>query len=123
MTLRTLAPAADWDAEAHADAVAAFAALADEAYTVRVWCDDGCKDCRALLPAFGAALAAAGVPDDRVVQYAVERLPEGEKRGPLVDAYDVSRIPTVVVERDGEVVARYEEGVGEPIPSYLAERL
>ena len=123
MTLETLAPAADWDAGEHADAVAVLAALADEAYTVRVWCDDGCKDCRALLPAFGAALEAAGVPDDRVVQYAVERLPEGRKRGPKVDEYDVSRIPTVVVERDGATVARYEEGVGEPIATYLAARL
>lgn len=123
MTLETLAPAADWDAEAHGDTVEALTSLGDPAVTVRIWCDDDCEDCRALLPTFGAALEAADVPAERVVQYAVERLPEGRKRGPQVEAYGISRIPTVVVERDGDEVARYEEGVGEPIATHLAVRL
>lgn len=123
MPLETLVPASDWDAAANADAVRALEVLRDPAFTVRIWCDDGCKDCQALLPAFGAALEAAGVPDERVVQYAVERLPEGRKRGPRVETYGVSRIPTVVIERGGEEIARYEEGVGGPIARYLAARL
>lgn len=122
MTLETLEPAPGWDAGAEAEAVTTLAGL-DDGYTFRIWCDDGCKDCRALLPDFGAALEAAGIPGDRVIQHAVERLPEGKKRGPRVEAYGVERIPTVVVEHDGEEVARYEEGVGEPIASYLAARV
>lgn len=122
MTLSTLTPAADWDASAHADAVEALAALG-EPDRVLIWCDDGCKDCQALLPAFGAALEAAGVPDDHVVQYAVERLPEGRKRGPKVEAYGIERIPTVVVERDGEERARFVEGDGDSIVDALADQL
>jgi len=122
MTLATLTPADDWDPDAHADAVAALAALGPDDRLL-LWCDDGCKDCRALLPGFAAALDAAGVPDDRVVQYEVERLPEGRKRGPQVEAYGVERIPTVVVERDGVEVARYVEGDGGAIAEALAEAL
>ncbi len=122
MTLRTLVPADGWDPADHASAVETLAAL-EESYVFRVWCDDGCSDCRALLPAFGAALEAAGVADDRVVQHPTERLPEGRKRGPAVEAYDIERIPTVVVERDGEEVARFVEDEGEPIAEHLAGEL
>lgn len=122
MTLETLSPAPDWDPADHGDAIDTLAGLDDE-YVFRVWGDDGCGDCQALLPAFGAALEAAGVLDDRVVQYAVERLPEGKKRGPQVPDYGIERIPTVVVERDGEEVVRFVEDEGMPIAEYLAERL
>lgn len=122
MTLETLTPAADWDTGAHAEAVDALASLG-AADRVLVWCDDGCKDCRALLPAFAAALEAAGVPDDRVVEHAVERLPEGEKRGPKVDEYGVERIPTVVIERDGVETARFVEGDGDDVADALARQL
>lgn len=121
MTLRTLDPAADWSPDAHREAVEALASLGG-ADRVLVWCDDGCKDCRALLPAFGAALEAAGI-EDRIVQYAVERLPEGRKRGPKVDEYGIERIPTVVVERYGTQIARFEEGDDGPIAEALASQL
>ena len=122
MTLATLTPPADWDAAAHAEAVETLAAL-DDTFTFLVWGDDGCGDCQALLPAFGAALEAAAIPEDRVVEYPVERLPEGRKRGPQVEAYGIERIPTVVVERDGEELARFVEDEGMPIAEYLAARL
>ena len=122
MTLATLTPPADWDAAAHAEAVETLAGL-DDTYAFRVWGDDGCGDCQALLPAFGAALEAAAIPDERVVEYAVERLPAGKKRGPKVAEYGIERIPTVVVERDDEEVARFVEDEGMPIAEYLAERL
>lgn len=122
MTLETLTPAADWSPAAHASTVETLAGL-DDRYRLLVWCDDGCGDCRALLPEFAAALEAAGVPDERIVEYEVERLPEGEKRGPKVEAYGIERIPTVVVERDGEPVARFEEGDVGPIAGSIAGQL
>ena len=122
MTLETMTPDGSWDPEAHPDVVETLAALGEE-YVFLVWGDDGCGDCQERLPAFGAAIEAASIPDDRVVQYAVERLPEGEKRGPKVEEYEIGLIPTVVVERDGEEVARFEEEEDAPIPEFLAERL
>jgi hypothetical protein len=66
-----------------------------------------------------SALDAAGVSEDRIEQYAVDR----DKEGPLTDEYDVELIATIVVERDGEEVARFEEE--EPVPAaiYLADQL
>jgi len=122
MTLETMVPDPAWDADAHPDVVETLAGLGEE-YVLLVWGDDGCKDCQALLPEFGAALDAAGFPDERLVEYAVERLPEGKKRGPKVPEYDIERIPTVVVERGGEEVARFVEDEGMPIADFLAERL
>jgi thiol-disulfide isomerase/thioredoxin len=122
MTLETLRPAADWSPAAHREAVDALASLGG-ADRVLVWCDDGCGDCRALLPAFAAALEAAGVGDGRVTEFAVERLPEGEKRGPKVDEYGIERIPTVVIERYGVEIARFVEGEEGPIAEALARQL
>ena len=122
MELETMRPDPAWEAGAHADAVDVLAGLGDE-FTVLVWGDDGCGDCRDQLPAFGAALAAAGIGRDRVTHYPVERLPEGRKRGPRVEEYGIRRIPTVVVERDGEEVVRFVEEADQPIADYLAERL
>ena len=117
-----MTPDSSWDPDAHTDVVETLAALGEE-YVFLVWGDDGCVDCQERLPAFGAAIEAASIPDDRVIQYAVERLPEGEKRGPKVEEYEIGLIPTVIVERDGEEVARFEEEEDAPIPEFLAERL
>lgn len=119
MTLETMTPAPSWDADEYAESVAVLADLGSE-YVFRVWGDDGCKDCQAQLPAFAAALAAADIPPERVIQYAVERLPEGEKRGSQVEAYGITRIPTVVVERDGVEIARFVEEADVSIAEYLA---
>lgn len=122
MALETLVPAADWDPADHAKAVDALAGLGP-VDRVLVWCDDGCGDCRAHLPAFAAALEAADIDGDQVVQYEVERLPEGEKRGPKVDEYGIERIPTVVIERYGVETARFVEGDDVPIAEALARQL
>jgi thiol-disulfide isomerase/thioredoxin len=122
MTLETMQPNPAWNAEAHADTVDAFEAVADE-ITVRVWGGDWCKDCRSQLPDFGAALEAAGVPEERVVHYAVEKAEDGSKIGPEVEAYGIEYIPTVVIERDGDEIARFVEEESVPIATYLAERL
>ena len=118
MSLETLRPNPTWDAASYEDAVDALAAHRDE-LVFRVWGADWCKDCRALLPDFGAALEAAEIPDDRIEEIAVDQ----EKRGPGVDEYDVEYIPTIVVEADGEEIARFVED--EPLPPaiYLAEAI
>ncbi|SFR50821.1 MULTISPECIES: TlpA family protein disulfide reductase [Halorubrum] len=121
MTLETLAPAADLDADAFDESV--LEALAADDYVFKVWGGDWCGDCQRQLPEFGAALAAAGVPDDRIEAFPVTKGPEG-KEGELVDEYGVELIPTVVVESpDGEEVARFVEDEDVSIAEYLAGRL
>jgi len=120
MTLETLAPGSDVDAEVDE---AALDALAAGDYRFRVWGGDWCIDCRRQLPAFGAALAAAGVADDRIDDFAVTKGPEG-KEGPQVDAYGIDRIPTVVVETTGgDEVARFVEEADGSIAESLARQL
>ena len=118
MALETLEPNPVWTAEAHEEAVDVLAAYSDE-IVFKVWGGDWCSDCRAQLPDFGAALDAAGVPDDRIEQYELDR----DKQGPGVEEYDVEHIPTVVVERDGEELFRFVESESVPIAVYLARRL
>lgn len=100
------------------EVVETFAAQADE-LTIRVWGGDWCGDCQDLLPAFAAALDSAGVPEDNIEEYALDR----EKEGKLVEAYDVEYIPTIVVERDDHEVARFVESEPKPPAVFLAERL
>ena len=118
MSLETMRPNPTWDAASYEDAVDTWAAHRDS-LTVTVWGGDWCKDCRALLPDFGAALEAAEIPDDRIEEIAVDQ----EKRGPGVDEYDIEYIPTIVVEADGKEIARFVEE--EPLPPaiYLAEAI
>jgi len=111
-----------WDAAAHGETVETLAAWADE-ITVKVWGGDWCGDCGGQLPGFGAALAAAGVPDDRVEHYPVEKEEDGSKVGPGVEEYGIELIPTVVIERAGEELARFVEEEPVPIAEYLAEQL
>ncbi|TKX84412.1 thioredoxin [Halorubrum sp. SS5] len=120
MTLETLAPA-DADADAFDDAV--LDALAAEEYVFKVWGGDWCGDCQRQLPEFGAALAAAGVPDDRIEAFPVTKGPDG-KEGELVEEYGIELIPTVVVESfDGEEITRFVEEAEVSIAEFLAERL
>ncbi|MHC3437299.1 thioredoxin family protein [Natrialbaceae archaeon A-gly3] len=126
MSLETMRPNPTWDSASYEDTVDTLTAHSDE-LTYKVWGGDWCKDCRALLPDFGAALEAAGVPDDRIEEIAVDQ----DKQGPGVEEYDVEYIPTIVVEYapdgaesdDGEEVTRFVED--EPVPPavYLAEQL
>jgi thiol-disulfide isomerase/thioredoxin len=117
MTLELMQPTPTWDAEAHADTVAAFESLAaDPDATITVWCRDNCPDCRRELPDFAAAVEAAGFPNDRLRQVPVDDVNEGA----LTDAYGVQRIPTIVVEHDGREVARFVEEAALPAAQYLA---
>lgn len=122
MKLDVMEPNPAWDAGAHEETVTTLRSVGAE-FTFKVWCDDGCKDCRAQMPDFGAAIKAAGIPDRRVEAYPVERLPEGKKRGPRVEEYGIERIPTIVVERHGTEIARFVED--EPVPAavFLAEQV
>lgn len=97
-------------------------ALADDDLRFKVWGGDWCGDCTGQLPTFAAALDAAGVPQERIDQHPVEKV-DGEKQGPYMDEYDVEYIPTVVVLRDGEEVARFVESEDDPIAEHLAAEL
>jgi thiol-disulfide isomerase/thioredoxin len=118
--LETMQPNPAWDADSYPDVVDA---LSRDGLVFKVWGGDWCKDCRSQLPDFGAALAAAGVPEENVGHYPVEKADDGSKVGPGVDEYDIERIPTVVVERDGAELVRFVEDADAPIAVYLAERL
>ncbi len=120
MTLETLAPDPSFDPDTLDSAV--LDAL-DGEYQFKVWGGDWCIDCKRQLPAFGAALAAAGVPDDRIESFPVTKGPSG-KEGPGVEEYDIELIPTVVVETaDGEEVARFVEEAETSIAEALAAEL
>lgn len=119
--METTEPNPTWDAGAHSEAVDAIEAAVG-GVTYRVWGADWCGDCRAALPDFFAALAAAGVPDDEIEVYEVDR----NKNGELVEAYDVTYIPTIVVESDGdspEEIGRFEESEDRPVAQYVADLL
>ena len=116
--METLRPTPEFDPEAHADTVQTLGA---DDLQFHVWTADWCPDCRGQVPAFAAALTAADA-DDAVTVYPVERDGDG-KAGPGMAEYDVDLIPTVVVCRDGEEVARFEESGPGPIASVLARAL
>ncbi len=122
MKLETMRPNPVWDADSYEDAVDVFEALADD-IVVKVWGGDWCKDCRAQLPDFGAALDAAGV--ERVEHYPVEKADDGSKIGPEVEEYGIELIPTVVVEDSGTgaELAWFVEDAELPIAVHLAEQL
>ncbi len=122
MELETMEPNPVWAAEAHADAVSVFAAHNDQ-LTIRVWGGDWCPDCRNQLPDFAAGLNAAGIEPTSVYQYPVEKADDGSKIGPKVAEYGIEFIPTVVVEVDGEEVARFVEEEQLPIFDFLAEQV
>ncbi|QSW98684.1 thioredoxin family protein [Haloterrigena alkaliphila] len=125
MSLETMRPNPTWDAASYEDAVDTLEAHNDE-LVYKVWGGDWCKDCRKLLPDFGATLEAADVPEDRIQEFSLDR----DKQGPGVEEYDVELIPTIVVERApggaadaGEEVARFVESEDLPPAVWLAARL
>lgn len=120
MTLALMEPTPTWDAEAHRNTVAAFESLADdETASISLWCRDNCPDCRRELPDFAAAVEAAEFPEERLHVHAVDDDNDGER----TDEYGVERIPTIVVERDGEELARFIEEEALPAALYLAHEL
>jgi thioredoxin 1 len=118
MALETMEPNPVWVENAYADTVETLGHYGDD-LTIRVWGGDWCKDCRAKLPDFGAALDAADVPADNVVHYELDQ----DKQGPGVEEYGIEYIPTVVAEHGGREVARFVEDEGAPVAVYLADRL
>ena len=114
MSLETMEPTGEWSGS---DDV--LDALGRDGLTYLVWGGDWCGDCQEQLPTFAAALDAAGVPDDRIEEFALDE----DKQGEGVEAYDIEFIPTVVVERDGEEIARFVEAEPEGIAAYLADRI
>jgi thiol-disulfide isomerase/thioredoxin len=114
MSMETMQPTAEWDGDADVRE-----ALGREGLSYKVWGADWCGDCRNQLPTFAAALDAAGVPADRIAEYPVD----DDKRGAGVDEHGIEFIPTVVVERDGEEVARFVESADDPIAETLAARI
>ncbi|WP_049983609.1 hypothetical protein [Halorubrum sp. BV1] len=120
MTLETLSPG---DANIDGLDQAVIDALAADDYRFKVWGGDWCGDCQQQLPAFAAALDAASVSDDRIDEFPVTKGPDG-KEGPQVEAYEIDRIPTVVVETpNGEEVARFVEEAEGSIAEELARQL
>lgn len=111
-------PDPTWDAESHEETVAVFDGL-DEDTHFKVWAADWCPDARREVPGFFAALDAAGIADERVDVYELDR----DKQGELVDDYDVRFIATIVVERDGEELARFEEEADLPAEQAIAAQL
>lgn len=118
MPLETMEPNPVWVADAYADTVEILSTYRDEVAFL-VWCGDWCKDCRAQLPDFGAALEAASIPEGNVRQFVLDE----DKQGPGVDEYGVEKIPTVVVEYDGREIARFVEDESVPIAVHLAEAI
>jgi hypothetical protein len=131
MTLDTMAPNPVWNASDHLKTVTTLSKI-DASFVFKIWCDDGCKDCRAQLPDFSAALSAANINPNCIEQYSVNRLPGGKKQGPLVEEYGISRIPTIILEQKIDAtssslpfqeIARYVEFSDLSAADYLSEML
>ncbi|MFB6084670.1 MAG: TlpA family protein disulfide reductase [Halorientalis sp.] len=122
--LTTMEPDPVWDEDAHEETVETLRNLGENV-VFKVWGGDWCKDCRAQLPEFGAALEAAGVSEDRIEHYPTEKEDDGSKTGPGVEEYGIEYIPTVVVEdaETGEELARFVEEAEVPIAVALADEL
>ena len=120
MELETMQPSVDFEPAGYEQAIAALGA--DE-YDFHVWGGDWCIDCQQQLPEFGAALESAGVDRQAVHHYPVEKNDDGSKEGPGVEEYGIEYIPTVVVEKNGEEVARFVESEDMPIAAYLGSKL
>jgi len=118
MGLETLEANPVWLSEAYSDTVDILEAHKDEV-TYKVWGGDWCKDCRSMLPDFAAALEAADIPADRIEEHELDQ----HKQGPGVEEYGIERVPTVVIERDSEEIARFVEDESVPIAIYLADAL
>lgn len=116
--MESTVPNPDWNASEHSETIDAFEAGLGE-LTYRVWGADWCGDCQSRLPDFFAALDAAGIEEDRIHVYEVD----DDKNGELTEEYDVTLIPTVVVERADEEIARFEEEEDLPAADYLARKL
>ena len=120
MELETMQPSVDFEPAGYEQSIAA---LGSEEYDFHVWGGDWCIDCQEQLPDFGAALESAGVDNQNVHHYPVEKAEDGSKTGPGVEEYGIEYIPTVVVEKDGDELVRFVESEDVPIAAYLGKEL
>ncbi|AQL44215.1 thioredoxin [Halorientalis sp. IM1011] len=122
--LTTMEPDPVWDEDSYEETVETLRDLDDDV-VFKIWGGDWCKDCRSQLPAFGAALEAAEISEDRIEHNPTEKEDDGSKTGPGVEEYGIEYIPTVVVEdtETGEELARFVEEEDVPIAVYLADEL
>ncbi|WP_327052465.1 thioredoxin family protein [Halomicrococcus gelatinilyticus] len=116
--MESIEPNPTWDPAAHSETVQALESAVGEV-TYHVWGADWCGDCRSALPDFFAALAAAGIPDREIAVHEVDQQKDGE----LVEEYDVTLIPTIVVEDGDEELARFEESENLPAAEHVAREL
>lgn len=82
--------------------------------SILVWGADWCGDCKAALPLFAAALERLNIDPEKVTQHEVQKLDDGSKAGPQVTEYDIKFIPTIVLERNGQEIARFVESGEDP---------
>lgn len=115
--MESMNPAQEWDEDAHRDVVEAFAGLDDDV-NINVWGADWCPDTRNQLPEFAAVLDAAGFDRDRIEQIEVDH----DKNGEGTEEYEIEYIPSIVVERDGDEIARFIESESVPAAVYLASQ-
>ncbi|MFB6253453.1 MAG: TlpA family protein disulfide reductase [Halobacteriaceae archaeon] len=118
MSLSSLDPNPSWDPDAYTDELTTLNRIADD-ITINIWGADWCSDCRRVLPDFGAALQNLDLDSDQVNVYPVTQ----EKEGPLVDEYEIDRIPTIVLEYQGEEIGRFVENEKVPAIVYFANRI
>ena len=117
MSMESMEPNPDWDVAGREDVVDAFAALGD-GVTITVWGADWCPDTRDVLPDFAAVLDAANVDWNTVRAVEVDR----DKNGEGTEEYGIELIPSIVIERDGEEIARFIEEEDVPAAVYLANQ-
>jgi|APHM01.1.fsa_nt_gi Thioredoxin. len=118
MKLEAMTPNPVWVADAYAETVRTLRAH-NNAVVYKIWGGDWCKHTRGQLPDFAAALEAADVPADRIEEHVVDE----NKQGAGVDRYNIERIPTVVIEHNGDSVGRYVEEDDQPIAVWAADQL
>jgi len=119
MSLETMRPNPTWDAASYEEAVETLAAYNDDV-VYKIWGGDWCKDCRALLPDFGAALEAAAVPDERIEESSLDQ----DKQGPASTSTISSTFRRSWSRNDeGEEITRFVEEEDVPPAVWLAEEI
>jgi thiol-disulfide isomerase/thioredoxin len=67
------------------------------------WCDDT----RVILPKFFVLQEKAGIPDDRISFFAVNR--EKQTAGNVASAFNIINVPTIIVMKNGKEIGRVVE--------------
>ncbi len=67
------------------------------------WCDDT----RVILPKFFVIQEKAGIPDDRISFFAVNR--QKQTTGNVASAFNIINVPTIIVMKNGKEIGRVVE--------------